>query len=228
MAEFEQCTPADLIGPLNEVERRHAPAWLYVSGRTQLLRERRRVAIVGSRKASEDGLKRAARVARILVGQSVIVVSGLAEGIDAAAHRAAIHHSGDTIAVIGTPLDRAYPSSNAELQREIARDHLVVSQFPIGHSVQRHYFVMRNQTMALLSDVSVIIEAGEGSGTLSQGWEALRLGRPLFLLKSVVDDPGLSWPAKMLDYGALVLAEPEDLLASLPPEGLREPLDAPF
>ena len=227
MSDIASFTAEELIGALNEVERRNAPALLHTRGDVGLLRNGLRVAIVGSRKSSEDGLKRAVRLARMLAERSVVVVSGLAEGIDTAAHRATIHAGGRTIAVIGTPLDRAYPRSNVELQAEIGRSHLLVSQFPIGQAVQRSNFVLRNRTMALLSDASVIVEAGEGSGSLSQGWEALRLGRPIFLLKSVTESR-LSWPAKMLDHGALVLADPEDLWEALPSERSSIPEDAPF
>jgi DNA processing protein len=82
--------------------------------------------------------------------------------------------------------------------------------------------------MALISNASVIVEAGEGSGSLSQGWEALRLGRPLFLLKSLIEDVALAWPKEMLNYGAMVLSSPEELLAELPPPSERIPHDAPF
>lgn len=218
----------DLLGPLNEIERRHSPPLLYVRGNTGLLREGRRVSIVGSRQASESGLKRCARLARILAENAVTVVSGLAEGIDTAAHRSAIQHGGRTIAVIGTPLDQAYPKSNAELQAEIARDHLLVSQFDPSKPVTRRNFILRNRTMALVSDASVIVEASETSGSLSQGWEALRLGRVLFVMKSVVDDPALQWPSKMLDYGAYELTDPEELLCRLPPERASAHEDAPF
>lgn len=228
MAQFDSRAPSDLLGPLNQAELRNAPATLYFAGDVELLRTGRRVAIVGSRTASEAGLKRAARLARVLAEEGVTVVSGLAEGIDTAAHRSAIQSGGRTIAVIGTPLNRTYPSANADLQMEIGRDHLVVSQFSPNLPVQPKNFILRNRTMALIADASVIVEAGEGSGSLSQGWEALRLGRPLFLMRSLASDPSLQWPAEMMQYGARVLAEPEELLASLPPEGLREPQDAPF
>ena len=82
--------------------------------------------------------------------------------------------------------------------------------------------------MALISDASVIVEAGEGSGSLTQGWEALRLGRPLFLLKSLVENGALAWPNEMLNYGAMVLSEPDQLIAELPPPIERTPHDAPF
>ena len=120
---------------------------------------------------------------------------------------------------IGTPLDKVYPRENTELQQAMMRDHLVVSQFPAGHPVQRSNFPRRNRVMALIADASVIVEAGEKSGTLSQGWEALRLGRPLFLMRSVVEDPSLKWPGQMIEYGATVLRKPEELLEVLPEAG---------
>ena len=96
------------------------------------------------------------------------------------------------------------------------QEHLVVSQFASGHPVRRTNFPRRNRTMALVSNATVIIEAGETSGTLHQGWEALRLNRPLFILRSVAEDPGLKWPGEMLDYGALVLSEPDEIFEHLP------------
>lgn len=208
----------DLLGPLNEVEQQNAPKALYVSGNTGILEEGARVSIVGSRKASPEGLRRASKLAGLLAGRGIVVVSGLAEGIDTAAHTAAMKHGGRTIAVLGTPLDQVYPRQNAALQEEIMREHLAVSQYPVGYPVQRKNFPLRNRTMALISDATVIIEAGNTSGSLSQGWEALRLGRPLFLAKSVTQDPSLKWPAEMIHYGAEVLSDQtiEELFDSLP------------
>jgi DNA processing protein len=123
--------------------------------------------------------------------------------------------------VLGTPIDDVFPRSSSSLQAQIARDHLLVSEFPPGSAVSRGNFPRRNRTMALIADVSVIVEADESSGTVSQGWEALRLGRPLFLLKLLVDS-GLAWPREMLSYGACVLARPGDLLDVLPSDGLGE------
>jgi DNA processing protein len=199
--------PQDLLGPLNEVEQKHAPKTLFTAGDTGLLEEGGRVSIVGSRKASPEGLRRAAKLATVLVKQNVVVVSGLAEGIDTAAHTAAIKHKGRTIAVIGTPLDQVYPKQNEALQALIERDHLLISQFPQGSPVQRKNFPLRNRTMALISDATVIIEAGETSGSLSQGWEALRLGRQLFITKSIAENPALKWPEEMLNYGARILSD---------------------
>src|SRR5689334_1210474 len=125
-----QITPIELLGSLNEVERKFAPAKLFVLGSPEILNERPRVSIVGSRKASTAGIQRAKKLARLVVERGGIVVSGLALGIDAAAHSAAIAAKGFTVAVIGTPLDKSYPRENAELQALIQREHLCISQFP--------------------------------------------------------------------------------------------------
>jgi DNA processing protein len=204
---FRNFTPEQLLGPLNEVERKNAPQTLYVEGNTGILEEGARVSIVGSRNATPQGIKRAAKLAHALVRQGKVVVSGLAEGIDTAAHTAAIRHHGRTIAVIGTPLGQAYPKRNAPLQEQIGRDQLLISQFPPGSPVERKNFPLRNRTMALISDATVIIEAGDTSGSLSQGWEALRLGRQLFITRSVAENPKLKWPEEMLHYGARILAD---------------------
>jgi DNA processing protein len=194
-----------------------------VAGHAEWLGERPRVSIVGSRRASEAGIKRAARLARVLTDEHALVVSGLAEGIDAAAHVASADAGGRTIAVIGTSLSAVYPASHRALQDRLMREHLVVSQFPDGYPTARRNFPLRNRTMALLSDASVIVEAGDSSGSLSQGWEALRLGRPLFLMASILERSELSWPKKMLEYGAIVLTDPSELLSRLP-----TPIDDPL
>ena len=197
----------DLLGPLNDLEQKNAPTSLFISGDRSLLNTGARVSIVGSRKASDLGIARAKKLARILVEHQAVVVSGLADGIDTAAHTAAIHKGGKTIAVIGTPLDEVYPKKNAPLQAQIMQEHLCVSQFPVGKPVQRKNFVLRNRTMALLSDTTVIIEAKDGSGSLHQAWEAIRLGRQLYISKVVADDSSLKWPAELLHYGAQLLAD---------------------
>jgi DNA processing protein len=212
-------SPEDLLGSLNEIERRNAPEVLYVAGDPAQISDRVRVAIVGSRSASNEGLRRAAKLARFLVSRGAVVVSGLAKGIDAAAHRTAMEASGFTLAVLGTSLDEVYPTEHADLQSQIAREHVLISQFPSGHPTRTSNFPRRNRTMALLCHASVIVEAGESSGTLSQGWEALRLNRPLFIMRSIFEKRDLKWPSEMLDYGAVPLGEPEELRDSLPLEG---------
>jgi len=210
-------TAERLLGrPLNDVETKFAPKTLYAVGAMDIPLPAPRVSIVGSRRASPEGLETAAKVARVLVKNQAVIVSGLALGIDTAAHKGAIASGGRTIAVIGTPLDRFYPPQNTELQKEIMRSHLVISQFPIGHKTMPRDFPFRNRTMALISDATVIIEAGETSGTLHQGWEALRLGRSLFIWRTILENKKLNWPQEMLNYGAMVISDPKEMLETLP------------
>lgn len=204
--EINEYTPSELIGPLNEVEQKHAPDSIFAAGDIGMLRTGARISIVGSRKASQDGIARARRLAKLLVAQNAVVVSGLAEGIDTAAHTAAIEAGGRTLAVIGTPLDKSYPKKNEALQKQIQDEHLLISQFPIGYPTTPKSFPMRNRTMALFSDATVIMEAANNSGSLHQGWEALRLGRSLFIAKAIVDDDTKNWTDDMLHYGARVLS----------------------
>ena len=191
------------------------PPVLYCAGDTRLLSAAMRVAVVGSRGASEEGLRRASKLSRQLVAAGVVVVSGLAKGIDIAAHSAAIEARGRTIAVIGTPLDTVYPAAHAALQMEIYRDHLLLSQFPSGSRVYPSNFVARNRVMARLAHASVIVEAGEGSGTLSQAREVLSLGRPLFLMRSLLENRSLKWPESFVRNGARVLERTEQVLEAI-------------
>jgi DNA processing protein len=213
-----QATVEELVGPLNDVERKNAPPMLYFRGDRGLLRQSPRISVVGSRAASADGLKRARKLVRTLVSHGAVIVSGLAEGIDTAAHEATLAGGGRTIAVLGSPLDAPYPRSNRPLFERITADHLAVSQFPPGIATQPKNFPIRNRTMALLSHATIIVEAAEKSGTLHQAWEALRLGRPLFILESIAKNRALSWPDEVRRYGAQVLAEAtiEDLIEQLP------------
>jgi DNA processing protein len=214
--KISTCTLEELIGPLNDVEKKYAPKHLYVAGQLPIPLPSPRVAVIGSRKASIKGLTAASNIARVLAEHKVIVVSGLAEGIDSAAHNGAIKANGNTIAVLGTPLDKVYPRQNAQLQDLIMRKHMAVSQFPIGYPVQPKNFVIRNRTMALIADASIIVEAGNSSGSLHQGWEALRLGRPLFIWSPLMHDRSLDWPEKMAMYGAMEFNDPEEVLDELP------------
>jgi len=198
-------TPKELLGNLTEFEAKNAPERLYLEGDRHLINGGTRVSVVGTREVSEEGIWRTELVTKSLVKKGVIVLSGLAKGVDTVAHKTAIKEGGKTIAVLGTPLDIAYPAENKLLLQKIKKDHLAVSQFPVGYRANRKCFPMRNRTMALLSDATIIIEAGEKSGTLHQGWEALRLGRYLFLLESLVNDNAPSWPKEMLKYGAQIL-----------------------
>lgn len=203
---------------LSEVERKNAPERLFYEGDESLLFQGSKVSVVGSRKATKEGEFRAKVLTRALVEHGITVVSGLAEGIDTVAHMTAMDLGGKTIAVLGTPLDKVFPAKNKQLLVDIKKGHLAISQFPEGHPTFPKNFPMRNKTMALISDATVIVEASENSGTRHQGWEALRLGRVVMIMRNVAEDKSLSWPREMIKYGAQVLTREnmEDLISDIP------------
>ncbi|MBS1260005.1 MAG: hypothetical protein MAG473_00314 [Thaumarchaeota archaeon] len=215
--EFRSVSVEELLGrPLNDVEKKVKVDTLFVEGSLKIPLPCPKVSIIGSRKASLQGIENAQRLAKTLIENQVVIVSGLAEGIDTAGHETAIKMNGKTIAVLGTPLNKTFPAKNFELQQEIMKNHLAVSQFPVDYPTNKKDFVIRNKTMALISDASVIVEAGKSSGSLHQGWETLRLGRPLFIWESVVNNKELDWPQEMMNYGAMKLSDPIDVLEVLP------------
>lgn len=201
-------------------DARHPIELLYYRGAWELT-EKRSVAVVGSRQASPEGQARARRLAKELVSRDFAVVSGLAAGIDRAAHTATLEAGGVTIAVVGTPLGQAYPAQNRELQEQIATDFLLISQVPVlryskqGPHQNRLFFPERNVTMSALTDATIIVEAGETSGTLTQARAALHQGRKLFILDSCFHRPDLTWPAHYEKQGAIRVREPDDIWAAL-------------
>ena len=200
---------------LNSVEGKHVPDQLYLHGSIDVPITAPKVSVVGTRHPTKEGMSEARMVSKMLTENDVTIVSGLAMGIDTIAHRTAIELDGQTVAVLGTPLDRTYPKSNYRLQREIGENHLLISQFLNGRPIRKGNFVMRNRTMALLSNATVIVEAKDLSGTLHQGWEALRLGRPLFVCEPAVQSSE-TWLEEMKQYGAIVLDDIYDILDELP------------
>ena len=186
----------------------HPVALLYYQGWWDLASSPS-VAVVGTRRPSPEGLARARRLVRALVADGYTVVSGLAAGIDRMAHEAAMAAGGRTIAVLGTPLSHAYPKENRALQRQLAARFLVLSQVPLrryeaqDYRRNRGFFPARNVTMSALTEATVVVEAGDTSGTLIQARAALAQGRRLFLLDSCFHNPSLSWPARFVERGAV-------------------------
>jgi len=160
--------------------------------------ERPRIAIVGARKATQEGRRRATQLARDCARSGVVVISGLAEGIDYAVHTVAIEHGGKTIGVIGTPLDKVYPAKHAELQRRIYHEHLLLSPFTWGEKFVPANFPERNRIMARLAMATVIIEASDTSGSLHQAAESVLVGHPVFIAAAVLEDSKLSWPKRFI------------------------------
>lgn len=179
------------------------------------------VAVVGTRKPTEKGLSRTRQIVRGLVRDGYTIVSGLAEGIDTAAHNAAIGCGGQTIAVIGTPLGHVYPKANADLQRLISEQYLLISQVPVerydrqNFRGNRLFFPERNKTMAALTEATIIIEAGETSGTLIQARAAIQQGRKLLILNSCFERGDLTWPAKFESEGAVRVRDYGDIRREL-------------
>ena len=189
---------------------------LWCAGDVSLV-HRRVVAIVGTRKVSREGTGRAHRLARELAAAGVVIVSGLAKGVDTDALDAAIEAGGRVIAVIGTPIDEAYPAENKRLQECIYRNHLLISQFEPGRRVFPSNFPERNKLMAAISDATAIIEAGETSGTLHQAAECVRLRRWLFIARSVMEDQSLHWPDRFRNEPTVrTLTNTADILSVLP------------
>jgi DNA processing protein len=189
---------------------------LYFQGLWELINSRC-VAIVGTREPSEDGKLRAAKLARLLATDGYTIVSGLARGIDTVAHKTAIDAGGFTIAVLGTPITEFYPPENRELQQQIADNHLVISQVPIVRYSQQHvkanryFFPERNATMSALTEATIIVEAGETSGTLVQARHALKQKRQLFILDSCFQNSALKWPETFAKQGAIRVTDYEDI-----------------
>jgi DNA processing protein len=162
------------------------PPLIFVAG-SLLARDDRSVAVIGSREATGRGTRSAGQIVEHLIADGYTVVSGLAAGIDTAAHAAALAAGGRTVAVIGTGLPRCYPPQNLALQRRIARECAVVSQFWPDAEPSRRSFPMRNALMSGLSLTTVIVEASPTSGARSQARFALAQGRPVLLIESLLE-----------------------------------------
>jgi DNA processing protein len=194
----------------------HPVELLYFQGWLDLISSRS-VAVVGSRKPSDDGIQRTKSLVKALVEDGITVVSGLAAGVDRVAHETSIEAGGRTIAVLGTPLSSTYPKENSDLQKLIAHNFLVISQVPVkrydsqDYRINRFFFPERNATMSAITDATVIVEASETSGTLVQAKAALHQGRKLFILDSCFLNPRISWPAKFAERGAIRVKTYDDI-----------------
>jgi len=213
--------------PLKLRDAKHPVELLYFQGAWELT-ETRCIAIVGSREATDEGKKRAQQLVRDLIAKQrsdgkddFTIVSGLAAGIDRAAHESAIANGGRTIAVIGTPIGTYYPKENKGLQDRIANDFLVISQVPfLRYAKQappqnRLFFPERNVTMSALTEATIIVEASDTSGTLTQARAALKQGnRKVFILDSCFHK-GLKWPVTYEAQGAIRVRSMDDIWSNL-------------
>lgn len=189
------------------------PPVLFVRGRLKELNNA--VAVVGSRKATAYGRTAAQRLAGELAENGAAVVSGLARGIDSAAHRGALNAGGYTAAVLGCGLDVVYPKENARLMAEIIEKGAVISEFPLGSPPESWHFPSRNRIISGLSQVVVVVEAAEKSGALITADLALEQGKEVMALPGSIYSKMSRGPLKLIKQGAKPVTAAEDILEEL-------------
>ena len=206
------------------------PPLLYVKGRLDLL-QARAVAIVGSRSATPQGIDDARRFAQALSDAGLVIVSGLALGIDGAAHRGGLSGPGGTIAVIGTGADLVYPPLHHALAHEIAVNGTIVSEWPLGTPARPANFPQRNRLIAGLASDVLIVEAATRSGSLITARLANEMGRDVFAIPGSIHAPLSRGCHRMIKQGAKLAETPEDILEefgiTIPNEAVADPVSKP-
>lgn len=206
------CTDADWPNPLAQIE--DAPAVLLGLGRRALLSDPQ-LAVVGARHASREGVANAATFAEALSQAGLTITSGLAHGIDAAAHRGALKGVGSTIAVMGTGIDRVYPAANQQLAHQIAEAGAIVSEFPLGTAPRAPNFPRRNRIVSGLSVGTLVVEAAERSGSLITAQLASQQGREVFAIPGSIHNPMAKGCHRLIKQGAKLVECAQDILEEL-------------
>ncbi|MCX8092384.1 MAG: DNA-processing protein DprA [Verrucomicrobiae bacterium] len=202
------------------------PVLLYAKGRIELL-NRPACAIVGSRNATKQGEANATAFAAALAQAGLTIVSGLAAGIDAAAHRGALDEAASTIAVIGTGCDRIYPARNAELARAIAEKGVILSEFPLGTPPLPANFPRRNRLIAGLARGCLVVEAAKQSGSLITARLAAEAGREVFAIPGSIHSPQSKGCHALIKQGAKLVDSAQDILEELRWEKVVDPAALP-
>jgi DNA processing protein len=202
----------DFAWPLVFVEDPEPPAVLNVLGNPELLAEVvRRIAVVGARRADSYGRWISKEIARTAASSGGVIVSGLALGVDGAAHAGALSAGAQTtVAIVGGGVDRIYPKANSELHREIVEHGCVVSEMPPGCGVWKWSFPARNRLIAAFSELVVVTQAAVGSGSLHTAEAALQRGRPLAAVPGRIDSSISDGANRLIADGAMVICEPAD------------------
>lgn len=200
--------------PNQLLELEDAPEKLYCRGDRSLLHTTC-VAIVGSRKCSPYGIHVARAFARRLAEHGITIVSGMAIGIDTAAHQGAMEAGGRTIAVLGCGVDQCYPRESRGLMQQIAENHLVISEYDCGVSARRFHFPARNRIISGLSMAVVLVEAAYRSGSLITAEHAADQGRLLYAVPGNITSPSSVGSNQLIKDGVEPLLTPEDLLRDL-------------
>ena len=207
-------TLADAAYPKLLLEIADPPAVLYCRGRTDLL-NRPALAVVGSRNATSQGNSNAEQFARSFSTAGLTIVSGLAQGIDTAAHRGGLAGEGSTIAVLGTGVDIIYPRINAALGAEIAASGLLLSEFPLGTKALAHNFPRRNRLISGLAQGCLVVEAALASGSLITARAAAEQGREIFAVPGSIHSPLSKGCHALIKTGAKLAESAEDVLSEL-------------
>lgn len=223
-------TPTDNTYPKPLLAIHDPPLALYVRG-TLMPDDKRAIAVVGSRHTTLYGREMAEKFAFQLAKAGFVVVSGLARGIDTAAHRGALQGGGRTLAVLGGALDCLYPAENAGLAKEIARQGAVLSEFPLGRQPDKTTFPMRNRIVSGLCMGVLVIEAGPNSGALITANQALDQGRSVFAVPGRIDSPTSRGSHQLIKQGARLVESLDDVLAEfeflIPAAGRSTPVNLP-
>lgn len=209
-------TLADAAYPPQLLEISDPPALLYVRGDARML-GRPGLAIVGSRNATPQGIANAESFARSFSAAGLTIVSGLALGIDAAAHRGGLAEAGSTIAVLGTGIDLIYPPRNAELGAQIAARGALVSEFPLGTPPVTHNFPLRNRIISGLARGVLVVEAAMQSGSLITARAAAEQGRDVFAIPGSIHSPLSKGCHALIKQGAKLVETAQDVLGELQP-----------
>ncbi len=207
-------TLADGEYPQQLLQTPDPPALLYLRGRRELL-ARASLAVVGSRNATPQGISNAEQFARSFSAAGLTIVSGLALGIDAAAHRGGLDGAGSTIAVLGTGADIVYPRRNQALAERIAREGLLVSEFPLGTQPHASNFPRRNRVISGLSRGCLVVEAALASGSLITARLAADQGREVFAIPGSIHAPHSKGCHALIKQGAKLVESAQDLLQEL-------------
>ena len=207
-------TLADAGYPPVLLEIPDPPSLLYVRGNAALVAQRG-LAVVGSRNATPQGMQTAENFSRHLAGKGLCIISGLALGIDAAAHRGALAAGGATVAVIGTGADRIYPARNKDLALAIAERGAIVSEFPLGTPVMAANFPRRNRIISGLSRGVLVVEAAPESGSLITARLAAEQGREVFAIPGSIHSPVARGCHKLIKQGAKLVETAADILEEL-------------
>ncbi|QXW95898.1 DNA-processing protein DprA [Streptococcus rubneri] len=208
--EFDSISIMDSEYPEELLWMHNPPVLLFYSGNIDLLKHPK-IAVVGSRSCSRTGIQSVEKIINEL-NNELIVVSGLAKGIDAAAHYAAIRNGGKTIGVIGTGLDVFYPRSNKQLQKYMSGSHLVLTEYGPGQSPQKHHFPERNRIIAGLSRAVIVAEARMRSGSLITCERAMEEGRDVFAIPGSILDGRSDGCHHLIQEGAKLVTSGKDVL----------------